>query len=139
MNSEQDVRFLRTLKGFFWFTDIGFILYWTITAIHVIPPEFLFKDYNNPLLVQWNWSFIFLDLLISATGIASLILSIKKDGRWLVLAFISLILTFCSGLQAIGYWVIGLEFDAQWWIPNLYLLLYPCFFLPAIIRKLGNK
>jgi len=123
------------LRIFFWITDLGFILYWTITALHLIPEEFLFKDYNNPLLVQWNWSFIFLDLLISFTGIISLLLP-KNNKRWLVFALISLVLTSTSGLQAIGYWLVGWEFDWQWWLPNLYLLLYPFFFFKSIIVEL---
>ena len=135
-NLESGKISFKMLKAFFWFTDIGFIAYWAITALHIIPSDLLFKDYNNPLMVQWNWSFIFLDLLISATGITSLIYSIKKQKKWLVFALISLVLTFCSGLQAIGYWAIGLEFDIQWWIPNLYLLVYPCFFIFPIIREL---
>ena len=48
---------MKTLKPFFWFTDIAFIVYWLITALHLIPPEFLFQDYTNPILRAWNWSF----------------------------------------------------------------------------------
>ncbi|HDR7717612.1 YvaD family protein [Bacillus albus] len=48
---------------------------------------------------------------------------------WSHFAFLSLILTFCSGLQALAFWTIRLDFDMSWWIPNLYLLIYPCFFL----------
>ncbi len=62
------------LKTFFWITDIGFILYWLITLLQVIPEELLFKDYDNPILQAWNWSFLPLDLAISATGLASLLL-----------------------------------------------------------------
>jgi hypothetical protein len=47
----------KTLKGLFLFTDIGFILYWVITALALIPKEYLYQDYTNELLVAWNWSF----------------------------------------------------------------------------------
>jgi hypothetical protein len=52
------------------------------------------------------------------------------------IALISLILTSISGLQAISYWALAREFDVTWWIPNLFLLLYPLFFLPKLMREL---
>ncbi|MBA9008917.1 DUF5360 family protein [Clostridium saccharobutylicum] len=48
---------MKKLKVLFLFTDIGFIIYWLITALHLIPINLAFKDYNNPILVDWNWSF----------------------------------------------------------------------------------
>jgi hypothetical protein len=39
-----------------------------------------------------------------------------------------------SGLNAIAFWVIRGDFDPTWWIPNLYLLIYPFFFLPQLLR-----
>lgn len=63
---------MNTLKPFFLAVDLGFIAYWGITALHLIPGEYLFKDYDNPILMAWNWSFLPLDLFISATGLSSL-------------------------------------------------------------------
>jgi len=128
---------MRRLKPFFLVTDIGFILYWIITLLHLIPAEYLFQDYTNPILVSWNWSFLPLDLAISATGLLSLYLHEREDQRWQALALISLVLTFCSGLQAVSFWVLRSDFDLSWWIPNLYLLVYPLFFIPSFLR--GNK
>ncbi|MEH7457323.1 hypothetical protein CON65_15290 [Bacillus pseudomycoides] len=128
---------MKRLKYFFLITDIGFIVYWFITICHMIPQEYLFKDYQNPILVAWNWSFLPLDLLISFTGFVSLYLYYKHKQIWSHFAFLSLILTFCSGLQALVFWTIRLDFDVSWWIPNLYLLLYPCFFLKGIWRECG--
>ncbi|MGI6187453.1 MAG: DUF5360 family protein, partial [Brevibacillus sp.] len=51
------------------------------------------------------------------------------------LALISLVLTSCSGLQAISFWLFKGDFDPVWWIPNLYLLIYPLFFLPRFFRE----
>ena len=56
-------RFLRPL---FLVVDLGFIAYWAITLAGVIPEGYLFKDYDNPILAAWNWSFLPLDLAISA-------------------------------------------------------------------------
>lgn len=128
---------MNRLKYFFLITDIGFVMYWLITIFHMIPQEYLFKDYQNPILVAWNWSFLPLDLLISLTGFLSLYLYFKQNPIWSHFAFVSLILTFCSGLQALAFWTIRLDFDISWWIPNLYLLVYPCFYLKIIWRECG--
>jgi len=110
-------------------------MYWLITAFHLIPSDLLFQDYNDPKSVQWNWSFVFLDLCISITGLTTLWLERIGNIQWRKLALVSLTLTFCSGLQAIGYWLIGLEFDLEWWIPNLYLLIYPIPFIVYFIKR----
>jgi hypothetical protein len=124
---------MRSLKPFFIATDIGFIVYWLITALQLIPAQYLFKDYHDPVLVTWNWSFLPLDLLISATGLSSLYLHGRGDERWRGLALASLVLTFCSGLQALTFWAIRADFDLVWWIANGYLLLYPLFFIPQLV------
>ncbi|WP_017721452.1 YvaD family protein [Kamptonema formosum] len=130
---------MKRLKNFFLVTDIGFILYWLITLFHLLPESYLFKDYNNPILVAWNWSFLPLDLLISATGFFSLFLYTKGRKNWDRVALVSLILTFCSGLQAISFWTLRADFDLNWWLPNLFLLLYPMFFIPRFIsNKIGE-
>ena len=125
---------MKRLKYFFLVIDIGFIIYWLITLLKVIPSEYLFKDYQNPILVAWNWSFLPLDLFISGTGLTSLWLWKADNQSWRPLALISLVLTFCSGLQAIAFWFLRADFDISWWIPNLFLLIYPIFFIPGIIR-----
>lgn len=123
---------MRTLKFFFWIVDLGFILYWLVTLFHLIPPVLLFKDYANPILSAWNWSFLPLDLLISATGLLSLWRYRCQDPHWRTFALLSLALTFCSGLQALAFWSIRRDFDLVWWVPNLFLLLYPLFFIRTI-------
>lgn len=130
---------MKTLRYFFWLTDIGFILYWLITLFHFIPSAYLFKDYNNPILMAWNWSFLPLDLAISATGLGSLWLWRKADPTWQKWALISLVLTFCSGLQALAFWAIRQDFDVSWWLPNLYLLVYPLFFISNLLSQPTEK
>jgi len=125
---------MNKLKYFFLLVDIGFIVYWLITLLGVIPNEYLFKDYENPILVAWNWSFLPLDLFISGTGLTSLWLWKQEDKNWKSLALISLILTFCSGLQALAFWTLRFDFDISWWIPNLFLLIYPLFFILGFIK-----
>ncbi|MDX1909286.1 MAG: DUF5360 family protein [Bacteroidia bacterium] len=125
---------MQTLRYFFLVTDIGFLLYWGITVLHLIPAEYLYNDYTNPILVDWNWSFFPLDMLVSATGLSSLWLYRRQASRWQALALISLVLTSVSGLQAIAFWVLRHDYDLTWWIPNLFLFLYPLFFIPKLIR-----
>lgn len=129
---------MKTLKYFFLFVDIGFIAYWAITALHIIPAEYLYNDYTNPILVNWNWSFFPLDILVSATGLYSLFLYRKENSKWKTYALISLILTSVSGLQAISYWTLAKEYDLTWWIPNLFLLLYPLLFIPKLMDEKYN-
>jgi hypothetical protein len=124
---------MRSLKPFFLVTDLGFILYWLITLLGLIPAAYLFKDYHNPLLVTWNWSFLPLDLLVSASGLGSLALERRGDPRWRGLALVSLVLTACSGLQALAFWSLRADFDLAWWVPNLYLLIYPFAFIPRLL------
>ncbi|WP_416293418.1 YvaD family protein [Paenibacillus illinoisensis] len=125
----------RSLKTLFLLTDICFILYWAVTWGSWIPKEYLYQDYTNPLLVAWNLSFLPLDLLISVTGFYSLFLLRRSDQRWRMVALISLVLTFCSGLQAIAFWSFRGELDWGWWVPNIYLLIYPLFYIPRLLRK----
>lgn len=126
---------MKFLKPFFLVTDIGFILYWIVTYFHIIPDPWAFKDYNNPIMIDWNWSFFPLDILISITGLTSLYLYKQNNLTWRPMALISLVLTFCSGLQAIAFWAFANDFDIYWWGFNLYLMIYPLFFLKTVIRN----
>jgi hypothetical protein len=126
---------MKLLKPLFIVTDVGFIAYWLITALHLIPPEYLYKDYTNPLMVSWNWSFLILDLCVSATGLSSVYLYSRHNPLWRNLVLISLVLTFCSGLQAIAFFALNADFDPMWWVPNLYLLLYPLPFIVYFVRS----
>jgi hypothetical protein len=100
-------------------TDIGFLVYWAVTIAGVIPPELAYKDYQNPILTDWNFSFVLLDVLASLTGLAGLRLKHKT------LVIVSLVLTSTAGLQAISFWVLRGDFSPTWWLPNLWLLLFP--------------
>lgn len=126
---------MRNLKLFLLITDLGFIFYWLITLLNIIPNEYLFNDYNNSILVSWNWSFLPLDIFISATGLTSIYYYNRNNEIWRQLVLVSLVLTFCSGLQAIAFWYIRQDFQLVWWFPNLFLMLYPLYFILNIIFK----
>ena len=106
---------MSALKPFFWFTDLGMLLYWSVTALALIPAEYAYSDYKNPLLVAWNWSFFPLDLLISLTGLFSLFLYSRRSSLWRGMALVSLTLTFVSGLNAVSFWAIRGDFAPEWW------------------------
>ncbi|MEK4063490.1 MULTISPECIES: DUF5360 family protein [Paenibacillus] len=125
----------KPLKLLMVITDVGFLIYWLVTWLHLVPDEYLYKDYNNEIMMAWNISFVPLDLLISLTGLLSMYFFKKNKGQWLPLCLLSLSLTFCSGLQAIAFWAIRLDLDWSWWVPNLFLMVYPLFFLPSIMKK----
>jgi hypothetical protein len=124
----------RPLLVLFLIVDLCFLGYWAITLLHVLPEAYLFKDYHNPILAAWNWSFLPLDLLISATGLFSVYQHRRGSPLAARLAQISLVLTSCSGLEAVAFFVLRHDFDPLWWAPNLFLLLYPIFFLPRLLR-----
>ncbi|MEV1249110.1 DUF5360 family protein [Nonomuraea sp. NPDC050022] len=111
-------------------TDLAFVVYFTITGLGAIPPEWAFADYTNPVMADWNWSFLWIDLLASATGLASLYLLRRASRSGLGLMLVSLVLTMASGLMAIAFWTLRGDFSLAWWLPNLYLMLFP---IPAIV------
>jgi hypothetical protein len=76
---------MKSLKYYFLFVDLSFIAYWTITALHLIPAEYLYNDYTNPILVNWNWSFFPLDIGVSATGLYSVYLANQRQEKWRIL------------------------------------------------------
>jgi hypothetical protein len=127
-----------TLKTMFVIVDLGFIAYWVCAGLQLFPQDYLFKDYDNPILQAWNASFLPLDLLVSATGLSCVWCHSRGSALWQPVALVSLTLTLCSGLQAVAFWALRGDFDPVWWAPNLFLLLYPLFFLPMVIGGWRN-
>jgi Family of unknown function (DUF5360) len=123
------------LRALMLLTDLGFLAYWLVTALHLLPAAWLFKDYDQPILQSWNWSFLPLDLAISASGLGALWLVRRGDGRGLPLALVSLTFTVCSGLMAVAFWTLRHDYELTWWLPNLFLLLYPLPFLPRLLKE----
>ena len=113
--------------------DIGFLLYWLLLSLHLVPPRVLFADYHLATVAAWNWSFLPLDVTASLTGLAAVR---RAPHRWRSaerLGAISLVLTSVAGGMAIGYWAIRGQFMITWWLPNMFLLVSP---LPALARWL---
>ena len=128
---------MRSMKPFLLVTDIGFLLYWGVSlpillGVDLIPADWLFKDYDQPLVIAWNWSFFPLDMVLSICGLLSLRRHARGDPSWRPLAAFSLALTFCAGFMALCYWVIRADYDLAWWLPNLFLMTWPLYFLPRL-------
>jgi hypothetical protein len=43
-----------------------------------------------------------------------------------------------SGLMAISFWAFTRDFSPQWWAPNLFLLIYPLFYIWKMLRVNGQ-
>jgi hypothetical protein len=83
---------LRATKVLMLLTDIGFVVYITVTGLALIPPEWAFADYTSPLMVAWNWSFLWIDLAASLTGLTSLALLRRGSPSGPGLMLVSLVL-----------------------------------------------
>lgn len=116
-------------------TDVGFIAYWVVTGLHLLPAEWLYRDATNAMMVDWNWSFLSLDLLVSATGLSGLHLARRGRAAARGLVIISLTLTSASGLMALSFWVLRRDFDLGWWLANGFLLVYPLPYLVRLLRE----
>lgn len=119
-------------------TDLGFILYWASAALNLFPPEWLYKDGDDPILVAWNWSFAPVDLTASVLGLASLALARRRQRQtvasWSLVAMLSVALTFCAGLMAVSFWALRGDFDPAWWLPNPYLVIWPSIAVAQVFR-----
>ncbi|MEV0380593.1 DUF5360 family protein [Nonomuraea sp. NPDC050643] len=131
---------LPVTKALMLVTDLGFVAYFAVTGLGLIPPEWAFADYADPMMADWNWSFLWIDLLAAATGLGSLHLlrraratnpTSPTSSSGLPLMLVSLVLTMASGLMAIAFWTLRGDFSLAWWLPNLYLMIFP---IPAIVR-----
>ena len=109
-------------------TDLGFLGYWIATALGAISVG------TDPLLRQWNWSFLGLDLAAIGLGLAGLALGPRSRTAPQLLV-VSLALTAAAGLMALNFYVVRGDYEPMWWIPNLWLLLFPLVALPALLRS----
>jgi len=110
-------------------TDLLMLAYWILAGLLVlsvinIPPEYMYSDYENPIVVAWNWSFLPLDLIFIGSGLVAFLGNPPENTRR-VLKLISLTTMFCAGLMAISFWAIIGAYDPVWWIANLWLMLLP--------------
>ncbi|MDD9965175.1 MAG: DUF5360 family protein [Myxococcales bacterium] len=126
----------RLLSTYLLVIDLQMLLYWALACIRALgaadlPDEHLYADYEAPLMVAWNWSFLPMDIVLSATGLVA-VYRRRAGLSWRGLAAFSLALTFCAGLMAISFWAIRREFSWLWWGANMVYVLGPIWFLPKL-------
>lgn len=123
-------------------TEVGMILYWLFAAMVVlgivnVPPEYMYSDYKNPLIVSWNWSFFPLDILFAVFGLAARFGTMRPEAKG-VMSVVSLSLMFCAGLMAVSFWVINSDFDLFWWSINLWLIFLASWGLIDKLREVSE-
>lgn len=122
--------FGRTGKTVLLTIDFGFIFYWLLIALNLIPNEWVFQNYDDPNVRAWNWSFLPLDIAASITGF----MGIKGKGN-LALLVISSTLTMVAGGMALAFWGIQGFFNLGWWLPNLFLFVAGLIFLVRLVNS----
>ncbi|MEU8896149.1 DUF5360 family protein [Nocardia sp. NPDC048505] len=116
---------LRAGKALLLVTDGLLVLYWIAVVLDAIPKDAAFRDYSNPVVQAWNWSFLPLDLAAVVFGFAGLqLMRVGHRLGWLVLT-VGLTLTFCAGFMAISFWAYYGDFDPIWWSSNAVLMAVP--------------
>lgn len=106
-------------------TEVGMLAYWALAALMAagaltVPPEYMYSDHLNPLVVAWNWSFLPIDIAFALCGLAARFGRLRNAT---MLEIISLTLMLCAGLMAISFWVFLGAFDPMWWGLNLWLMV----------------
>lgn len=84
--------------------DLSLAAYWLAIATGLLPDEWRFRDYSNPVVQAWNWSFLPLDLLAVATGFVGVYLTSAEHPAGRLVLTAGLTLTFCAGFMAIAFW-----------------------------------
>jgi Na+/glutamate symporter len=108
-------------------TEVGMLVYWVFASLVVlkvfnVPASFMYSNYDNPVIVSWNWSFFPLDIIFAICGLIGRFAPLQARVKE-ILSTISLSLMFCAGLMAISFWIIEQFYDPFWWGVNLWLIL----------------
>ncbi|GLZ78803.1 hypothetical protein Afil01_36100 [Actinorhabdospora filicis] len=114
-------------------TDVGLLAYWTASALGV------FTAYRDGVMADWNWSFLGLDLMVSATGLTALWLARRGNPAGRSLMLVSLALTHAAGLSALNFWALRGDYSPGWWAPNLWLALFPVFGVWVLFSRTGRS
>ena len=116
------------------------LLNWTAVFLDLIPEEQRFRDYSNPIMQAWNWSFFPLDLSAALLGFLGVYLVRKGRAAGELVVTVGLTLTFCAGFMALSFWSYYGDFNLWWWLPNAALVLAPVVgFLEMSIGKVCGR
>jgi hypothetical protein len=112
-------------------TELGMVAYWVLAGAMVldwvrVDPSLMYSNYENPLVVAWNWSFFPIDIAFAAIGLMARFGSQHGLLR-LKMETTAAVLMLCAGLMALSYWTMTGEFSLTWWGMNLWLVLLGLF------------
>jgi hypothetical protein len=115
------------LKALTTATEIGMLAYWILATALVleliaIDPALMYSNYENPLVVAWNWSFFPIDVAFAVIGLTARFGTLSGPLRF-KLEITAAVLMFCAGLMAVSYWSITGEFSTTWWALNIWLVI----------------
>ncbi len=115
------------MKVLLTFTELAMLSYWIFAAVVclgwlVVSPELMYADHLNPLMVNWNWSFLPIDVLFAVCGLVARFGPVRGAKRE-VLEIVGLTLMFCAGLMALSFWTLQGWFDLMWWGMNGWLVV----------------
>ncbi len=107
-------------------TEIAMLAYWSLASalalgLISIDPALMYSDYENPLIVAWNWSFFPIDIAFALTGLGARFGAVSSSSR-IKLEITAAVLMMCAGVMAISFWAITGDFDSVWWIMNIWLI-----------------
>jgi len=108
-------------------TELAMLLYWIMAGalafdLISIDPSLMYSDYQNPIVVAWNWSFFPIDVAFALIGLAARF-GVQAGHFRFKLEVIACVLMICAGLMAISYWTIIGDFDPTWWGMNIWLIV----------------
>lgn len=103
------------------------LAYWVLASLLVvgavtIDPALMYSDYQNPLVIAWNWSFFPIDVGFALAGLTARFGRVSDQVRF-KLEVVAAVLMFCAGTMAISYWAITGDFDPTWWGMNIWLMV----------------
>ncbi len=126
---------MRAAKALLLAVDVALVSYWAAIIGNAIPEQWRFRDYTNPVVQAWNWSFLPLDLLAVGLGATGLRLVRTQPAIGRIVLAVGCALTFCAGLMAISFWAVAGDVDLTWWAPNIALMAVPTVVVLALVRS----
>jgi len=107
-------------------TELLMVTYWVFAAalstkFISIDPALMYSDFENPMVVAWNWSFFPIDIAFALTGLIATFGRISNELRF-KLKITSSTLMICAGLMAVSFWVLTRDFVPTWWAMNIWLV-----------------
>ncbi|MBS4100908.1 DUF5360 family protein [Tsukamurella paurometabola] len=125
---------MRAAKALLLAVDLALAAYWAAIVAGALPEQWRFRDYSNPVVQAWNWSFLPLDALAVGLGAAGLRLVRTRPAAGRIVLTAGCTLTFCAGLMAISFWAFAGDLDLAWWGPNIALMAAPAIVVAGLVR-----